>query len=442
MARTPLEPIARLVGRLSPRAVLWGAVALNVLVFLRVAVMYAPFYSYEGPSGADRVYYYAYARSVVIDGDLNFANEFAIRPPTTGEISVDGRPLNKYPIGTPLLSLPAFAATHAVLVLLHGLGLPVRTDGYSAPDALAYALSQMAFALLGIWLLYLTLRAYFSDEVAIWAVMAAWLGTNAFHYTAVDLMMSHAAALFSTAWCGYEAVTLARSGPSTSKGFRLGVSAGLVVLVRFQNAVFLLVPAAALLSVLLTGRPTTTMRKWLPTLASVAGGGLTIFIPQLLVWKALFGSWAVNSYGREFAFNWRHPHLFEVLVGSPSAGLLIWVPILAIGITGCLSLAARRRDIVAGAAGVAWLIHVYVISAWWAWDLLASRATFDLLLPIALGLGWVLASSSMRRYGTLVASGLAILVVWNLPFAALGVPLSLHPSMLLAAWAECVRTLL
>ncbi len=89
------------------RLAIYGAIAVNLLLFVRVAVIRSPFYSYQGPSGTDRVFYYAYARSLVIDRDLDFRNEFAVRPPSSGTIERDGRQLNKFPIGTPLLSLPA-----------------------------------------------------------------------------------------------------------------------------------------------------------------------------------------------------------------------------------------------------------------------------------------------------------------------------------------------
>jgi hypothetical protein len=97
-----------LLGR-DARWLVYCAIGLNVLLFIRVALLSSPFYSYQGPSGADRVYYYAYTRSIVIDHDLDFTNEFAARPPTSGAIFRNGRQLNKYPIGTPILSLPAFA---------------------------------------------------------------------------------------------------------------------------------------------------------------------------------------------------------------------------------------------------------------------------------------------------------------------------------------------
>jgi hypothetical protein len=423
------------------RWVIYCAIGLNVLLFIRVAVLGAPFYSYQGPSGADRVYYYAYTRSIVIDHDLDFTNEFAARPPSSGAIFRNGRQLNKYPIGTPILSLPAFAVVHSVTSTLRWAGFDVSTDGYSPPYAMAFAVSQMVFALLGAWLLYLTLLRYFTDRIAAIAVVTAWFGTNSLHYTAVDVMMSHAAALFSTSWCGYEAVTLSESPARPVKWFRLGVSSALVGLVRYQNAVFLLVPCAAALAVLANSALRRSAATAMRSIAGAFLGVLMALLPQFLSWKSMFGSWIVNSYGQEFAFTWRHPHLLDILWRNPAHGLVIWLPLLTVGIWGCLRVAVRRVNAIALAAAVAWVVNLYVISSWWAWASIAQRAAFDSLLPIGLGVGAVL-TEFPGRWQPAVVSFLAALIGWSVPFAAIGVPETASGSTLFAAWWHCVRALL
>ena len=430
----------RMLRGLDARWVMWCAIVLNLLLFVRIAVVNSPFYSYQGPNGADRVYYYAYAHSIVIDHDLDFANEFAARPPSSGAIFRNGRPLNKYPIGAALLSLPAFAVMHGVASGLRRMGLDFATDGYSAPYAMAFALSQMAFALVGMWLLYLTLLRYFAASTASLSVVAAWFGTNALHYTAVDTMMSHAAALFSTAWCGYEAVTLSDVPQRPSKWFRLGVSCAFVCLVRYQNVVFLAVPFAAVFGVLSSGY----LRRATSSILSMAYATLGFLLactPQLVTWKLMFGSWIANSYEREFAFSWRHPHLLDIFFRSPSHGLVIWLPVLAIGILSCLAVAAARADVVALAAAVAWLINIYIISSWWAWDSVAQRATFDFLLPVGLGMGGGI-TLLRGRWPRSVVPIVALFVFWNVPFAAIGVAETVTGATLFATWWHGLRTLL
>jgi hypothetical protein len=420
--------------------ILWAATCLNLLIFVRVALLFAPYYSYQGPSGADPVFYYAFARSIVVDRDLEMANEMALRPPSSGLHYRDGRALNKYPIGVPMLSLPAFAATHLALSGLQRLGVPVSTDGYSAPYALAHALSQMGFAIVGMWLLSAALSRYFDPTIAALAVVVAWLGTNALHFTSVMVMMSHAAALFSTSWCAYESVTLAERGDRRSKWLRLGVSAALVVVVRYQNVLFLLVPLAAIVPILWSEISNGHVSRCLKRVGWTFIGGLLVIAPQLLVWRTMFGAWLVNSYEDEFAFSWLDPHLFTVLF-NPAIGLSIWVPILAVGLAGCCALAWQRRDAVALAAAVAWMANLYVNAAWWAWDVVVRRATFDMLFPVALGIGWVVSAVPGKWRALAVIAGGA-LILWSVPLSAIGGMRLPMDRSVFVAWRESAAVLL
>jgi hypothetical protein len=56
------------------RLVLAAGLFVHVLLFVWIAVVFAP-ELYLGPRGSDRVFYYAYVRSLVIDGDPGFTNK-------------------------------------------------------------------------------------------------------------------------------------------------------------------------------------------------------------------------------------------------------------------------------------------------------------------------------------------------------------------------------
>lgn len=416
---------------LDAKTLLILAIIGHLLLFIRMAVLYAPGLSYQGPIGFDRVFYYAYVRSLVIDGDLDFSNEMAIRTPSIPSAvrySDNGTPLNKYPIGMPLLALPFFGLAHVLVLSAASLGLThLPADGYSAPYAMAFALAQLFWVLLGMILLYRTVAKYYNPKTAALAVITCWFGTNALYYTAADLMMSHAAALFSIAWCSYQSVRLRDSCTHWAAWLLVGISSAFVVLVRFQNAVYLLVPGVAALWAL--GRALQTLptaRALLRPLVSLIGF-LLAYAPQLCVWKIVYGSWLAYTYENE-SFDWLHPHLVEALF-DPNHGLAIWLPALVIGIAGCFLVAVRRRDPIALAAVVALLIHLYVSAAWWYWRLV-PRTTFDMMFALSLGFAFTL--HRLERRSALSAFAFsALLLLWNVPLvrnteATQVLPLSEH----------------
>ena len=413
------------------------ALAANVLLFIRIGVLFNPNYSYLAPAGADRVFYYAYTRSLVIDHDLDFRNELAMRPPTSGIYLLNGRPTNRYPIGSPMLALPAFAVTHAAVRAANALGLTRATaDGYAPVYAFSYVLSEMAFALIGIWLYYRAVARYFPDHIAALGVIAAWFGTNVLHYTAVDLVMSHAAALFSVAWCSYEAVTLHEASDDLIRWVRLGAASAFVILVRYQDAVYLLVPLVAALPYL-----RNVAAAWRRSLAGL-GGFLLMFAPQILAWHAIFGAWLVNSYesanrAEAALLSWS-PRLMELMF-DPAHGLVIWLPVVVAGIAGCFALAMARRDLIPAAAGVAWIVNTYVTGMYYVQNIL--RSGFDILFPVCLGLSFIAAFLWRRRPAVAIAV-MAVPIAWSVPFAAItGAPLAGSHAWFLEGWARCLRLL-
>jgi hypothetical protein len=415
------------------RLALAAAMIANVLIWIRVSLLFNPAYSYIGPSGYDRVFYYAYTRSLVIDRDLDFSNEMALRPPSGDYLKDGGRILNKYPFGTALLALPAYAATHFGVLALNRSGLAhVPADGYSAPYVIAFSLSQMFWGVLGVWLLYRGVLRYHGPKVAAAGVIVAWFGTNAIFYTGVDLMMAHAAAIFSTAWCSYEAVKLRESPSRWKSWFRMGASAALVVMVRYQNAIYLLVPCGAAMTTLRRGRSDFPRKNVVSNFLLAAIGFLALFSVQMIIWKAVFGSWLTNTYGAEFEFNWWRPKVRELLTI-----LAVWLPVFALGLAGCFAVAIRRKDLVAAAAGLGWLLNTYVASCWWD-HTIASRSSSDMLFPICLGLASVFAPVEKRcPMATLAIVG--ALVLWYVPLVTIGIN---RPDSLLANWIINMRILI
>src|SRR2546429_9966547 len=66
---------------------------------------------------ADAAYYYAYLPSIVLDGDLDFANQYRVTQNwyRLGATPI-GRPANVFGIGPAVFALPAFVVGHGLAI--------------------------------------------------------------------------------------------------------------------------------------------------------------------------------------------------------------------------------------------------------------------------------------------------------------------------------------
>src|SRR5215207_4519089 len=183
---------------LQPRWVFGGLLLFSLLFFL--ALLSAP--RIDGQLiGSDGVAYYVYARSLVIDHDLDFTNEFTYfqLKPAAFVRTATGYIGNKYAIGPALLWMPFFLVAHAIALAARVFGWNVAADGYSYLYQSAISIGSIVYGALGFWLAYVCTRRMFSQIAALMAVGLLWLASNSFYYMAFEPSMSHMVSLFSVA---------------------------------------------------------------------------------------------------------------------------------------------------------------------------------------------------------------------------------------------------
>ncbi|MDQ2809516.1 MAG: glycosyltransferase family 39 protein, partial [Chloroflexota bacterium] len=213
---------------------------------------------------SDEIKYFAYLHSLAFDRDLDFTNDYGHwiddacpknpRDPPSAQCQqrrtllkanpTTGLPINEAPVGTALLWAPAFALAHVGVLLARALGARVAADGYSPPYIAAVCYASYLYGWLGLLLGYRLLRRLFDPLIAVGAVVAVWLGTSAFFYMVIAPPWSHAVslftvALFTTVWW----TTRRPAGRRPREWAGLGLCAGLMMLVREQDALFLALPA-------------------------------------------------------------------------------------------------------------------------------------------------------------------------------------------------------
>src|SRR5262249_6404609 len=164
---------------------------------------------------SDGMGYYVYLRSLTIDGDLNFGNDYRDWPDqkTPGEHvtprTATGYYVNYFSIGPAMLWSPLYGAAHAIVLGARALGLPWQADGY-AP--IYFVLTTFGSALAGMVVMlagYSICRRWVTPPVALLAVVTAFLGSNLLYYTLREGGFAHGlsaatATLFVLAWLRLE----------------------------------------------------------------------------------------------------------------------------------------------------------------------------------------------------------------------------------------------
>ena len=360
---------------------------------------------------ADAVEYYGQLRSLYFDHDLDLADEFEhfgiLSRYDKAQPTVTGHRRTIFSVGPALLWLPFYAAGDAVARLQGRV-----EEGYSPAHIRAVCLASLCYAWLGLLLLGPLLRELSGRACAAWTLLLLLYATFLWWYAVYEPVMSHAPSFFLAAlvlrvfWDG-------RLAPGRWRVALLGLLVGVASTVRWQSGLLLLLPAALLLP-RLRARP-----RW-----AVATGvlALALFVvgvsPQLLAWKAVFGSYLLADppHGRDF-LRLGHPFLLQTLFSSRH-GLLYWTPLLWAGFLG-YGLLLRREAPTALALGLPLALMTWVNACsgdWWAGGSFSNRR-FDSVLPLlALGVALVLRAFLAvvaRRPGLVLAAGGGALTLWN-----------------------------
>jgi hypothetical protein len=354
----------------------------------------------------DGLYYYVYTRSMIRDADVDFANEYEhydlLRRGDLSALTDTGHRRSIYSVGPGLLWTPFFVAADALASSLGALGLEVNTSGYGPLHINAVALGSFAYGIAAIFLIHAFLRRHFGDRLAAGATLLLWWASFLPWYLAEQPLTSHPASVLLVA--AFFVLRQNHALDSSLGSLALGLTLGIGMSVRWQNGVYLLLPAVDLLGQALRREPRGIVRRALLAGAGVFAGVL----PQMLAWKAIYGEYllAYPPHGADFVRLTR-PFLLNTLFSSRH-GLLSWTPVFWLCFLGLVPLTRRnpRRFAILWAPV---LIMTYVNACsgdWWSGGAYSNRR-FDSLLPVfALGLAAFLRSASVflrKRPSTVVA---------------------------------------
>ena len=384
----------------------------------------------------DGVGYYAYLRSLLIDGDLHFENEWLAANPgfLQNRLDASGRLLpenytatgfvhNHFTVGPALLWAPFVVPVHAGVLAANELGFHVPADGYSRPYLWTMALSTALYGFLGLWLAFRVARHYVDERWALAGAAGVWLGSSLPVYMYFNPSWSHAHSAFSVAlfvWYWHRT----RDSRTPLQWMALGLLGGLMVNVYYVNGLVMLIPLLELLSAYaryLRESPARwgTAAGLLAANVMFLAALLAALAPTFYTRGVIYGHPLGTGYASFDAWNWTAPVILAVLFSSLH-GLFSWTPVVLLSVLG---LGWLRRADAALAAGflVVFLAFLYVIASYPTWHGISSYGNrfFVSLTPVfVIGLAVFLERAAQAmgngRWARLaVNGGLALLVLWN-----------------------------
>ena len=316
-------------------------------------ILWALLFSIRPPTW-DAISYYVYARSALFDQDLHFENDFqlsyAIASPDFiakefDRVSTDsGYVVNLFPMGNGLLWLPGLALLRLVAAIWPTL-LPVGApSGYELFFTSHLSIFSALLGFLAFWWSYLLARRVSKSSLALAAALTMMVATPLLHYQFRDPMYSHATAAFVTALAVFIWAKQINAWAAPLQAVVLGAVIGLAGLVRWQNLMYLALPALSAFY-LTFSRPAEQRRQNLwracQHLFFVGGAALLVFGLQMAVWKVLYGSFVTIPQGESF-IDWRAPFLWPLLFSS-FRGLLPWMPVFFLVVWGLLAAPRAQR---------------------------------------------------------------------------------------------------
>ncbi|MCU0240849.1 MAG: hypothetical protein MUF51_00340 [Vicinamibacteria bacterium] len=399
---------------------LWALGLLtNCAVFIFVATLRersGVLFERDDPLG-----YYLTARSLVYDGDLNYQDELSAlrrRGLETGEpfkaaLTRTGRVDNNYTIGTALAAAPLYVPAS----LLRTFASRAPADALRFPwflDQLQFSLAQVVLGWLGLMGAYRLACLRFDPGVARAAVALFFLGSPLLYYFCFEPFLSHLAAFAVASWLLF---LWLRDEPATPRsGWLVGTLAGLLIIIRQQDAVLAVGPLAG--SVMNAWSVPASHQRGSRRGRNVGALALGLLWPLLLqagAWLYLRGSLLSFAYRGQGFDNWAWPRWTSVLFSS-NHGALVWHPVWILAIAGWFLLARTDRALAWYAAFVA-MTELYVVSAWWNhwFGHSFGHRGFLTLAPLGmLGLAACVERAGASRGRSVLMAVAAGLIVWNL----------------------------
>ncbi len=338
---------------------------------------------YTTLNGSDAKGYYEYLEWVISGKNINYESE--------NSYSRGNRKILKYTYGTSLFQAPFYILAQVVQLNKS------NTFEYTIIDDVFLSLGASIYIALALLMLFkLLLRFSLNEQQALLITLITYFGTNLFHYSSIEFMMSHLYSFLSITSFYYFGLEYLDS--KKKKAFWLSLLfIFLIIAIRPINGIVVLPLVLYIIF------QTKSLAFGIYSFISIS----VAFGIQLVCWKLQCGQWTMQSYDGE-GFYWLNPQLINVLF-SFRKGLFIYSPILLFGVIGFMFL-YKKRSKVFYAIITTIIVYLYIVSCWWHWpygDSFGHRTFIDVYAFFAIGI--VSLMSILKKQSTKILMNVALL---------------------------------
>jgi hypothetical protein len=336
----------------------------------------------------DVIQYYSYLPAAFIENDiqLNFLDDttFHLQPNQYWHLNTEnGKRVFKYTCGEAVLISPFFLTANVFVSFSKQ-----SSDGFGPTYQLGIVFAAVFYLMLGLFFLRKILLLYFNEKVTTASLLLITLATNLYYYATVESGMSHIYSFAIISVFLYYTFLFHES-------FRwrhaclVGLSFGLLVLIRPSNAVFILIFLGFhIQSWQSLIHKFELLKHQFGKLLLIAALAFAVFFIQMMYWKVNTGHWLFYSYMKE-RFYFENPHIIETLIGFRK-GLLVYCPVLLFAFVG-IFMSLKKHPEFGFPFLLFLLVNIYVVSSWWCWWYGGSyglRAYIDMYPVLAVGLAF------------------------------------------------------
>lgn len=368
----------------------------------------------------DDTAYYMVGKSIIVDGDVDYSNE-QLPKWAYYDLNSLGNPNQgtRVPIGPSILWAPFILLAH-ILTLLFNLfssgGL--AENGYSPLYLLVTCVGSSIYTFLSLLISYKILTKFFSPKISLLSVLTVFLGNSLIYNAYVRMLMSHSPEVFTIALFVLFFLNVVERRKILNYLF-FGISSGLLVIVRYDNAMFLILPLLHILFVFWSSMKSGRWHFLSVTLRNYSLAALVSFVvvlPQFLHYYIQSGAIIPNTLGGNLSEAFDKLIDVKELFFSETRNILWGNPIVTIGAIGSFMFIRQNRLLGIGFSliivfGISWLFwrpHVY----WWGMDF-GIRHLIKLSLPLAFGYAAIMKSVNIRGKAALFSAFSFVIVLWE-----------------------------